>query len=401
MRTSARTLEEQGRLGRTQAAFMAGSRRRRARRRSVVRSLRAVFSVVVNDLADAAIDRVNLPADPSRPLVSGAGTRHDLVGVAAGAALAAVAVAGWIGPQALVVVVAGLLVSSAYSWQLSRRGAVASLVLPALFVAVPFLVGLFEVRTDVRRADLVLLAGLYLGFVGRILLKDFRDLAGDTLYGKRTFLVRHGRRATCLFAAVGWTLGPLCSPTVPWSGDPPGDATPSTAGRPAGLALSGSCAVGRLRSGLDRFDEVPDALAGAVVVGAEGEVLDDEGEQQRPDLSRPRPACGRRARGRARPATPASASSMASTSSVAARRAVGVAAEALAEQQPPHDLLLLDRPPQPPHEPFEALRRAGAAARSPRAAGAPRPGGAGSRARRARPAAATPSTGSGGRAWRR
>ena len=38
----------------------------------------------------------------------------------------------------------------------------------------------------------MLLAGLYVGFIGRILLKDFRDVRGDALFGKRTFLVRHG-----------------------------------------------------------------------------------------------------------------------------------------------------------------------------------------------------------------
>jgi hypothetical protein len=27
------------------------------------------------------------------------------------------------------------------------------------------------------------------------------------LFGKRTFLVRHGRKATCRFAAVGWIAG--------------------------------------------------------------------------------------------------------------------------------------------------------------------------------------------------
>lgn len=42
---------------------------------------------------------------------------------------------------------------------------------------------------------------LYLGFIGRILLKDFRDVRGDALFGKRTFLVRHGRRATCAVSA--------------------------------------------------------------------------------------------------------------------------------------------------------------------------------------------------------
>jgi 4-hydroxybenzoate polyprenyltransferase len=48
---------------------------------------------------------------------------------------------------------------------------------------------------------------LYVGFIGRILLKDFRDVVGDAMFGKRTFLVRHGRRATCALSVGCWTLG--------------------------------------------------------------------------------------------------------------------------------------------------------------------------------------------------
>ena len=166
-----------------------------------------LVSVVLNDLVDTAVDNVNVP---DRPLASGMGSRLELSWIAAGAAVTALAVAATIGTVALVAVAVGLVLSAAYSLQLSRRGVLASLVLPALFVAVPYLVGFHEVRGGVGRDDLVLLAGLYLGFMGRILLKDFRDVAGDTLYGKRTFLVRHGRRATCAFSAVGWALGPLC-----------------------------------------------------------------------------------------------------------------------------------------------------------------------------------------------
>ena len=45
-------------------------------------------------------------------------------------------------------------------------------------------------------------AGLYVGFIGRIVLKDFRDVRGDRLFGKRTWLVRHGRVATCRLSAA-------------------------------------------------------------------------------------------------------------------------------------------------------------------------------------------------------
>ncbi|MDP9445162.1 MAG: UbiA family prenyltransferase [Actinomycetota bacterium] len=110
----------------------------------------------------------------------------------------------------LLVLLAGLAVSAGYSLRpvrLADRGLVAALVLPACYVAVPFLVGLLAYGGDVRRSDLLVLAGLYVGFVGRILLKDFRDLRGDELFGKRTFLVRHGRAATCRLSAAFWTAG--------------------------------------------------------------------------------------------------------------------------------------------------------------------------------------------------
>lgn len=169
-----------------------------------------LVSVVVNDLADEAIDRVNLPNHPSRPLVAGSSTRREfvLIAVAAtGVTLATSALLNW---QAFAVVAAGLVLSVSYSLRpirLADRGAVASLLLPAGYVAVPYLVGIFAARGSVRALDLVLLGGLYVGFIGRILLKDFRDMRGDALFGKRTFLIRHGRRWTCAISASCWMVG--------------------------------------------------------------------------------------------------------------------------------------------------------------------------------------------------
>ena len=169
-----------------------------------------VFAVVVNDLADEAIDRINLAGDRSRPLVSGSCGRRDflITGIAAGViALAVSAVLHW---SAAVVVAAGMALTLAYSLRpirLADRGAIASLLLPAGYVGVPYLVGILSVRARVTVTDLVLLAGLYLGFIGRILLKDFRDVRGDALFGKRTFLVRHGRRRTCAVSGAFWIVG--------------------------------------------------------------------------------------------------------------------------------------------------------------------------------------------------
>ncbi len=168
-----------------------------------------LFSVAVNDIADAPIDRCNLPGS-NRPLVTGRADEREMRAIAAVSAVVALGVAMFVSWLILIVVAAALLLSAAYSLppvRLAARGALAAMVLPAGYVATPYLVGLLSIRSSMTPRDAALLAGLYLGFIGRILLKDFRDVRGDALFGKRTFLVRHGRRATCVISAGFWTTG--------------------------------------------------------------------------------------------------------------------------------------------------------------------------------------------------
>ncbi|MFC4512469.1 UbiA family prenyltransferase [Streptomyces ehimensis] len=167
-------------------------------------------SVCVNDLSDRAIDQVNLPGDRNRPLVTAAAGSRELVVTAVVSATVALGSAFVLGPRPGLLMLAALAVSAGYSLRpirLADRGAVAALALPACYVALPYLLALTAARSAVHPRDLLMLLGLYIGFVGRILLKDFRDVRGDALFGKRTFLVRHGRRTTCLFSACAWTIG--------------------------------------------------------------------------------------------------------------------------------------------------------------------------------------------------
>ena len=169
-----------------------------------------VFAVLVNDLADEAIDRVNLPGDTSRALVSGLAHRTAMRVAAVSAGLMALTSSLLLPWPAPAIVAVGLILAAAYSvppLQLSKRGVVASLLLPVGYVAVPYLLGVLAGRPVILVTDVGVLAGLYVGFIGRILLKDFRDLRGDALFGKRTFLVRHGRAATCRLSAACWVVG--------------------------------------------------------------------------------------------------------------------------------------------------------------------------------------------------
>lgn len=171
-----------------------------------------VHATVLNDLSDEDIDRVNLADARGRPLVSGDATRDELRLLGRVSGLVAVA-GGWVIDWRVALVVAlGLLLSAAYSVRpvrLSDRGVVASLLLPAGYVGVPYLVGTLAVdpAAGLDRHGLILLAGLYVVFIGRILLKDFRDVEGDAQFGKQTFLLRHGRRATCRLSAGCWVAG--------------------------------------------------------------------------------------------------------------------------------------------------------------------------------------------------
>ncbi len=169
-----------------------------------------VNATVLNDLGDEAVDRVNLPDARGRPLVSGDATRAELLAFGrVGATVSLVAALG-VNWRVAVVVAGGLLLNVAYSvrpLRLCDRGLLAPLALPAGFVALPYLVGLLAVQSSVRGQDALLLAAMYVTFVGRIMLKDFRDVRGDAMFGKRTFLVRHGREATCRLSAALWTAG--------------------------------------------------------------------------------------------------------------------------------------------------------------------------------------------------
>ena len=159
-----------------------------------------VAATSVNDLADEAIDRVNHPRDGGRPLVSGDADRRDLVRLHGLAWLLALLAAAPLGPRAFVLVALSLSIGVAYSVRplaLSYRTWLAPLVLALAYVGIPYALGAEAAGRDWAAADALLLTALHLLFLARIVLKDFRDRAGDALYGRPTLLLRFGKPVTC------------------------------------------------------------------------------------------------------------------------------------------------------------------------------------------------------------
>lgn len=171
-----------------------------------------VAATTVNDIADVEIDLVNHPGDAGRPLVTGAAAKADmskLHWLGWGAALACSAAVG-LTPMAMVA--AGLVIGRAYSTaplRLSYRPYLAPLTLALAYVVLPYGLGLWSSGHVPGRPALALGAALTAMFLARIILKDFRDREGDALFGRRSILLVHGKRATCLLSGVFIGVGDL------------------------------------------------------------------------------------------------------------------------------------------------------------------------------------------------
>jgi len=169
-----------------------------------------IHATSVNDIADREIDKINLNVTNERPLLSGnssvllAEIIHAFAGVV-------VLVASYvIGADALFVSACVLMLNYAYSlppFSISHRGILAPLMLSLGYVLYPFYLGFRVSGQDLTHFAIWIAAGLYVSFIGRIILKDFRDVIGDKKHGKRTFIVRHGVKSTVCVAMGAWVLG--------------------------------------------------------------------------------------------------------------------------------------------------------------------------------------------------
>ena len=168
-----------------------------------------VAATSVNDIADREIDEINHPGDRGRPLVTGAARSADLWAVFGASSVLAVALPVATSPAAAGIMGLSVVIGVVYSLpplKLSYHTFLAPLTLAAAYVGIPYWAGVVVGGGRLQLFDLPLAAALYLLFAGRIVLKDFRDRAGDAAYGKPTFLLLYGKRATCLVSA-----GAICA----------------------------------------------------------------------------------------------------------------------------------------------------------------------------------------------
>ena len=124
--------------------------------------------------------------------------------------LLAVALGLAAGPGAAGIMLLSVVIGALYSLppaRLSYRTFLAPLTLAVAYVGIPYWAGVVVVGESLRATDLPLMTALYLLFAGRIILKDFRDREGDAAFGKPTFLLKYGKRTTCLASLCALCTG--------------------------------------------------------------------------------------------------------------------------------------------------------------------------------------------------
>lgn len=163
-----------------------------------------IHAASANDYVDREIDAINIPRAKYRPFMNDQLSARELWAAHAFAGLVCLLLTAYFGPQAVVLMCGILLLDYVYSFKpvyIAGRGVLAQLMLPLAYVLFPFTLGYWSTGAN-SSYSWPLMLGLYLGFSARLFLKDFRDTKGDAAFGKRTFLLRHGVKQTCLMSGL-------------------------------------------------------------------------------------------------------------------------------------------------------------------------------------------------------
>ena len=158
----------------------------------------------INDWSDREIDSINLQDAGDRPLVTGDISERKFWLLHGLSAVVALVLALFYGYLVLWLTLAVLVIDYAYSLpplRLTNRPLLSPLLLAVTYAGYSLAIGVGAAGPG---ADYPwsLAGAVSLGFIARLLLKDFRDVAGDRRYGKHTCLIRFGGRVTALASGV-------------------------------------------------------------------------------------------------------------------------------------------------------------------------------------------------------
>jgi geranylgeranylglycerol-phosphate geranylgeranyltransferase len=159
--------------------------------------LLSASALILNDVFDLEVDRVNAP---EHPLPSGAISVREAIGLSVPVILGGWAAALAIGPSTLVFGVFIWLIGFLYNWKFKRSGLLGNLMV-ATSVSSCFILGGMAVGRASNRLLWLMALGAFLIDLAEEIAGDAMDMEGDRLLGSRSLALRFGRTAALRVSA--------------------------------------------------------------------------------------------------------------------------------------------------------------------------------------------------------
>lgn len=165
-------------------------------------------SMVLNDIVDIEIDKVNAP---DRPLPSGrisikSAKRYAIALIILGLIFSCI-----ISINALLIAAIALSISIAYSLKGKKIGLIGNAMV-AFCVAIPFLFGGIVVSNTISEKIATFFILALLATTGREIIKGIADVEGDKMKGVRTLAIKYGERKAAVMAVIFYAMAIAITP---------------------------------------------------------------------------------------------------------------------------------------------------------------------------------------------
>ncbi|MCC6012760.1 MAG: UbiA family prenyltransferase [Candidatus Verstraetearchaeota archaeon] len=156
------------------------------------------FSMVLNDIMDIEIDRIN---EPNRPLPSGRISINNAKIYSIILAIIGISLTFYFSIYAIIIAFSSLIVSILYNTKAKKTGLLGNIMV-AYCVAIPFLFGAIITSNSINMKILTFFMLAFLSTIGREIIKGIADIKGDKIKNIRTLALVYGVKKAAIIASL-------------------------------------------------------------------------------------------------------------------------------------------------------------------------------------------------------
>jgi geranylgeranylglycerol-phosphate geranylgeranyltransferase len=156
------------------------------------------FSMVLNDIMDIEIDRINVP---NRPLPSGRISINSAKLYSIILAIIGILLAFYFSIYAIIIAFSSLIVSILYNTKAKKTGLLGNIMV-AYCVAIPFLFGAIITSNSINMKILTFFMLAFLSTIGREIIKGIADIKGDKIKNIKTLALSYGTKKAAIIASL-------------------------------------------------------------------------------------------------------------------------------------------------------------------------------------------------------